>query len=236
MSDDPVKSQDTPRWGAWVRVLLPGLFAWLLTVLEPARAAGASLVARGATALAFVMLATGALLFASLPLVGRVLGLHAFVACCLLAWATLGAELSPDRIDHVRAALGGFAWLLFAFGWGHVRERGAVEDVVPAVGPPLQPRSRLPRASLGVVAFAVLAALVLSALAFRVDRPDHALLGHAAATAASLLVLAVGGRIALAQGSRHDLPSAGSRLEAASVPGALIGVLLGLGLVWAALR
>lgn len=233
---DPVKSQETPRWGAWVRVLLPGLVAWLITVLEPARVSGASGVARGAAVLAFVALAAGALLFASWPLVGRVLGLHAFVGCCLFAWALLGTELSPERIDPVRAALGAFAWMLFAFGWGHVRERGPVEEALVAAGPPLQPRSRLPRTGLAVVLFAVLASLVLSALAFRVDRPDHAMFGHAAATAASLLVLAAAGRIALAQGTRHDLASPGNRLDAASVPGALIGVLLGLGLVWAALR
>jgi hypothetical protein len=233
---DPVKSQDTLRWGAWLRVLVPGLVAWLLTVLEPARAAGASPVARSAAALAFVALAAGALLFASLPLFGRLLGLHGFMAFCLLAWALLGTELSLERYDPVRAALGAFAWVLFAFGWGHVRQQGPVEEAVPAVGPPLQPRSRLPRTSLAVVLFSIVSALTLTALAFRVDRPDHALLGHAAATAASLLVLAAGGRIALAQGQRHDLGSPGSRLDAASVPGALIGVLLGLGLVWAALR
>jgi hypothetical protein len=232
---DPVKSQDTPRWGAWVRVLLPGLVAWLMTVLEPARLAGASPIARAAAVLAFIALAAGALLFASWPLVGRVLGLHAFVAFCLLAWSLLGAELSPERIDPVRAALGAVAWMLFAFGWGHVRERGPVEEVA-VVGPPLQPRSRLPRTSIAVVLFAVLTSLVLSALAFRVDRVDHAMFGHAAATAASLLVLAAGGRIALAQGQRHDLASPSNRLDAASLPGALIGVLLGLGLVWAALR
>ena len=90
--------------------------------------------------------------------------------------------------------------------------------------------------SPAVVLFSIGAALSFTGLAFRVDRPDHALFGHAAATAASLLVLAAGGRIALAQGQRHDLSSSGSRLDAASVPGALIGVLLGLGLVWAALR
>jgi hypothetical protein len=232
----PVKSQDTPRWGAWVRVLLPGLVAWLMTVLEPARLAGASPIARGAAVLAFVALAAGALLFASWPLLGRVLGLHAFVAFCLVAWSLLGAELSPERIDPVRAGLGAVAWMLFAFGWGHVRERGPAEDEVAVTGPPLQPRSRLPRTSIAVVLFAVLTSLVLSALAFRVDRPDHAMFGHAAATAAGLLVLAAGGRIALAQGQRHDLASPGSRLDAASLPGALIGVLLGLGLVWAALK
>jgi hypothetical protein len=50
------------------------------------------------------------------------------------------------------------------------------------------------------------------------------------------LLLAAAGRIALAQGQRYDLTSARHRLDAASVPGALIGILLGLGLVWAALR
>jgi hypothetical protein len=233
---DPVKSQDTLRWGAWVRVLLPGLVAWLITVLEPAWLSGASPVARGAAVLAFVVLAAGALLFTSWPLVGRVLGLHAFVAFCLLAWAMLRAELSPGRIDPVRAALGGFAWMLFAFGWGHVRDRAPAEEAAIISGPPLQPRSRLPRTSLVVVLFAVITSVGLSALAFRVDRPEHAMFGHAAATAASLLVLAAGGRIALAQGTRHDLASPGSRFDGAAVPSALIGVLLGLGLVWAALR
>jgi hypothetical protein len=100
----------------------------------------------------------------------------------------------------------------------------------------LMPRSRLPRASLVIALLALVFSLLLTALAFRTDRSEHALLSHAAATACGLLLLATGGRIALAQGQRFDLASDGSRLDAASVPGALIGVLLGLGLVWAALR
>jgi len=234
---DRDKVNDLPLWGARARVLVPGLVAWLITVLEPARQPGAPAIARVVGVVGILLLFAGAGFMGSHRVIGRVLALHGFVFAALVSWALLDSELLPEHFDRGRALLGALAWLLYAFGWGRVRSaKPGQEDPHVVPGPPLQPRSRLPRAAIVVALFASLAALLVALLAFRVDRPEHALFSHAAATAAGLLLLATGGRIALAQGQRFDLASDSNRLDAAAVPGALIGVLLGLGLVWAALR
>jgi hypothetical protein len=219
------------------RVLLPGLYAWLLTVELPAFSHGARPLAR-VTALAAVLVLVTALFFVGGRLrLARALGIYAFIGLCVLTWALLGGELSPLRADRIRAATGSLGWLLYAFGWGRVRGGRVPEDEPFAVlGTPLVPRSRLHRRALPIAAVAVLAALLFGALAFRVDRPEHAVLAHATATACALVVLAASARIALVQGVRTDLASGLARLNVVAVRGAVLSVLFGIGLVWAALR
>lgn len=219
------------------RVLVPGLYAWALTVAHPAAQAGAPLSARVTAFFALVALAAAPLFVRERPAFARLLGIFVFVTFSAVSWALLSDELAVDRLDRLRAGLGALGWLLYAFGWGSFRGRGVPEDdphFVP--GAPLTPRSRLSRIGRALAVLAVAAALALVALAFRVDRREQAVLAHALATALALLVLAVGARIALAQGARFELAPAPARLNAVSVPGALLAVLLGIGLILAALR
>lgn len=219
------------------RVLLPGLYAWLLTVELPALSRGARPLAR-VTALGAMLVLVAALFFAGARLrLARALGVYAFIGLCVLTWALLGGELSPLRADRIRAATGSLGWVLYAFGWGRVRGGRVPEDEPFAVlGAPLVARSRLHRRAWPIAAAAVLAAILFGALAFRVDRPEHAVLAHATATACALVVLATSARLALAQGTRVELASGPSRLNAVAVRGAVLSVLFGIGLVWAALR
>jgi hypothetical protein len=219
------------------RVLLPGLYAWLLTVELPAQSAGVRPLARVTSLVAAGALVAGLFFVGGRLRVARVLGIHLFLAACALTWALVGGELSPLRFDRLRAATGSLGWLLYAFGWGHVREARPPEDAPNAVlGSPLVPRAHLDRKTLPIAGLAVVAALTCQALAFRIERAEHAVFSHAAATACALLLLAVGANVALAQGTRRELASGIVRLNAAAVRGAILCVLLGLGLVWAALR
>jgi len=166
----------------------------------------------------------------------RVLGIYVFLGFSVLTWALIGSDVSAVHLDRIRAALGMLGWVLYAFGWGRMRPPLPESPANVVVGTPLIARTHVHRRSVSVAAFAVLAALVLEALAFRVDRPEHAVLAHATAAACSLLVLAVGARVALAQGTRFELASGGTRLNAVAVRGAVLSVLFGIGLVWAALK
>ena len=167
----------------------------------------------------------------------RALGVYAFIGACALSWALLGGELSPLRVDSIRSAAGSLGWVLYAFGWGRVRAARIPEDEPNVVlGTPLVPRSKLDRRTLPIAGCAVVAALTFQALAFRVDRLEHAVLAHAIAAACALLVLSVGANVALAQGTRRELASGLVRLNAVALRGALLSVLIGVGLVWAALR
>jgi len=218
-----------------MRVLAPGLYAWLLTVVHPAAQPGVPFAARAFTFLAAVALVAGVVLEIERPKLGRALGIYGFVGGALLAWAFAGPAVGVGNVDPVRSALGVLGWVFYAFGWGRSRGSGVPEDAPNVLGgAPLAPRARLSRASMPIVGMAVVAALVLEALAFRVERAEPALFAHAVATACALLVLGAGSRIALGLGGRRELPSAAIRLNAMAPPLAALAVLFGLGLVWAA--
>lgn len=234
MAETPAPPEPLPL-AERTRVLLPGAYAWLLTVGLPVAARGVRLGPRVVAFAALAALVASLLLVERRPDVGRVLGIGVFVACSALTWALLGADSSPVHLDRIRTALGTLGWVLYAFGWGRVDSpaRPAAEI---APGAPLVPRSRPAPLGLPIVGFAVLAALVFEALAFRVERAEHAVLAHATAAACALLVLSAGSRLALAQGGKHELSSGSTRLNAIALRGAVLAVLVGLGLVWAALK
>jgi len=219
------------------RVLLPGLYAWLLTVELPVLGRGVRAGPRVAALAALAALLAALLVAGRRHELARALGIYAFLGLSALTWALLGSDFSPIHLDRVRTGLGTLGWVLYAFGWGRMRAPSPF-DVDPRIAPgaPLVPRGRLDRRSLPVVVLAVLAALTFEALAFRVDRPEHAVLAHATAAACALLVLSTGTRVALAQGIHRDVSSGTTRLNAVALRGAVLAVLLGLGLLWAALK
>jgi hypothetical protein len=218
-----------------MRVLAPGLYAWLLTVVHPAAQPAVSFTARAFAFLAAVALVAGVALESEQPKLGRGLGIYGFIGAALLSWCFAGPAVGVASLDPVRSALGVLGWVLYAFGWGRSRGSRVPEDSPNVLGgAPLAPRARLSRASLPVVGVAVVAALVLEGLAFRVERAEPALFAHGVATACALLVLGSGSRIALGLGGRRELPAAATRLNAMAPPLAALAVLLGLGLVWAA--
>jgi hypothetical protein len=219
------------------RVLLPGLYAWLLTVELPALSRGARPFGRVTALVALMALVAGLFMVGGRLRLARGLAIYGFIGSCVLTWALLGGELSPARLDRIRAAAGSLGWVLYAFGWGRVRSAQLPEDAPNAVlGAPLLARSHLHRATLPIAGCAVVAAVGFEALAFRIDRPEHAVLAHATATACALLVLGASATLALRQGNRIEVASGAARLNAVAVRGAVLSVLFGLGLVWAALR
>jgi hypothetical protein len=228
---------DSAPFAERARVLVPGLYAWLLTVAHPAAQRDAPFAARITAFAALVALAVAPIFVRDRIALARAFGIYAFVGLSVLSWALLESQIAVERMDRLRAVVGALGWLVYAFGWGRVRTRGVPEDDPHVVlGAKLVPRARLPRAAVPVAVFAVAAALAIEALAFRVDRREPAVFAHAVAIALALLVLGAGARIALAQGTRIDLSSGTTRLNVAAVPGALLAVLLGVGLIWVALR
>lgn len=218
-----------------LRVLAPGIYAWLLTVVHPVAQPGVPFLARAFACAALAGLVAGLAVEGSRPVLGRRTGIYGFVGFSLATWSLVGPPIAAGNLDPLRSALGVLGWVLFAFGWGSSRGARVPEDAPNVVaGAPLAPRARISRAGAPVVAFAIVTALALEALAFRVDRQEQALFAHAAATGAALLVLGGGARLALGLGGRRELASAASRLNSTAPPLAALAVLLGLGLVWAA--
>lgn len=222
---------------ALANVLLPGLYAWVTTVAYPASHRGAPWPARVAALSALVLLALGPVLAFSRPALGRAVGVLGFVALCLVTWIALGPLLSVERLEPVRASLGGVGWALFGLGWGAPRRIGSIpEDDPHAVsGPPLSARGRLPFGALVVFGLSLVGAAVLVFLAWRVTRAADALLAQCVALIGAIALVGAGVRVALDRGKWKPLASR-ARINAAARPLALAALLLALGFVWMLLR
>ena len=212
--------------------VLPGLYAWAVTVMVPAAARGAPAAARVGAVLALIALVAGPILVVTRPVLGRSIGIYGFVGCSLASWFALDGLLGIGRLDPVRAALGGVGWALFAIGWGRMRDERRVpeEDPRAVTAEPLAAKSTLPRWAGAIFGTALCLSALPPLLAWRVGRPEHALLAHVAAVGAAIALATVGARLAVGRGGWVP-PSPRTRLAAATAPLVLLVLLLLLGLV-----
>ena len=218
--------------------VLPGLYAWLTTVLLPSVQPTAPTSARVTAFLSLLALVSAPLFVNERPLLGRAMGIFSFIGFSLLTWLLLGAALVQNAGDPLLPALGAVGFTLYALGWGSLRRRGAVPEDAPNVipGAPLQPRAR-PHASSPVVFGVILvSASVPVFLAFRVADAQRALFAHAVAILAAILTITVGSRVAVGLGQRRGQPPVAERLNAAAVPLALLALVFGLGFLWLVVR
>ncbi len=192
-------------------ILLPGAYAWAATVLYPVAAHGTGVHARVSAALAMMLLLSGVAVGKQRPALGRTLGLHGFVAACVATWLLVGTSLAVDRLDPVKAALGGIGWVVFAFGWGASREPTRVPEDDPRAlpGAPLAPKGHLPAGAFLILAVAITGATLPIGLAWRVTRPSHALLAQAVSIACAVALISSGAQIATRRGAwiRVEPPS-----------------------------
>jgi len=229
----PAEERESSERVRRINVLLPGLYAWAATVLYPASLRGVGMLARWSAALALLPLLVGIALGKSRPLLSRSLSLHGFLAACALTWILLGDLLAVDHLDPLRAALGAIGWVLFAFAWGASREPELIPEDDPRAlpGEPLAPRGTLPAGATAVLTVAVMGALVPLLFAWRVTRPSHALLAHAAAVAAAVGLVSSGAEIAVNRGKWAPIESASRRVTHAIVPLAALTILLLVGVI-----
>lgn len=229
---------EDPTRSTGLNVLVSGVYAWVATVALPAFAHPEWLPKACASA-ALVALVVGSGLMRRFHNWGRFATLIGFVGSSAVTWIALGDALDIERLEPVRASLGGVGWMLFAFGWGAVRRPGSVPEQDPHVvaGEPLSPRATVSFESALVFGLAVLMALLCWFLAWRVADDERALLAHAFALACAVAMVVVGARVSVSLGKPHALPRPTARLNAASAPlaGLLILGILGL-LLWAFTR
>lgn len=172
-------------------IWLPGLYAWGATVGVPAFARGTPQLARATAGLALIALLAGPPLARFHPSVGRGVGMIAFSLLCAGAWSLLGGSLSAGQLDPLRASLGCVGFGLFALGWGHAPGSTAA-TATDVETQQLEPYQRPPRGARLAFAVLCLGASSLPALAFRIQSPGVALLGHALALAGAIAVVVVG--------------------------------------------
>jgi len=236
---EPLPEEGDPTRSKWLNVLIAGLYAWIATVLLPAFSQPTPLLARACAISALLALLVGVGLLLRMPAWGRPVTLVGFVGLSAVTWVALGDALNIERMEPVRAALGGIGWMLFAFGWGAVRRPGDVPEQDPHVvaAAPLEPRATLGWGNTLAFALAFVLALGVWFLAFRVASEERALLAHAFALASAVALISAGVRVGILLGKTHPLSRPGARLNAASTPlaGLLVLGMLGL-LIWAFAR
>jgi hypothetical protein len=218
--------------------VLPGAYAWVTTVAQPATQHGASAFARLSAFCALVALLSAPLFIDDRPALGRALGVYAFIGLSLSTWAQLGGSLLQHRPDPLLSALGSVAFMLYALGWGSLRHRDNVPEDGPnvLVGPPLEPRIRPARLAPAILGLIVCSALVPTFLAFRVEDPERALFAHSVGVLAAVVVITSGSRVLLNLGQRRAPPAPLARLNAAALPLALLALSFGLGFLWLVMR
>jgi hypothetical protein len=221
-----------------LNLLLPGLYAWVSTVLQPAWSRGTPTLSRVTAALALAPLLLGPWLARRRPVAGRRLGVLGFVALALITWLALGPAIAPSRLEPLRAALGAVGWALFALGWGAPRELGSVPERDPraVIGPPLPARSEPSRLAGVVLGVALAGVSLLVFLAWRVPRPHVALLAQAVALLASLGLLHAASGVAVALGKPRFMPDPSARLSRSTGALGVAALLAALGFVFTILR
>jgi len=234
---DAIRAQRRRLFLSEVSRVVPGLYAWLATVLAPVLPRGASLPARVFATLALVALVGSFVLSPQRPRLGRILGVYGFVACCFGVWACLGPLLRPDQLDAVRGALGAVGFLLHALAWGKVTREpdvDALDNLVP--GTPLTPRHKPVRVASLVLGVGIAVGLVPVALAFGVERQSASLLAHSAALGCAVSLIGASTDVALRVGKPHQLPGWRSRASRAVWPLGALTLAVGVGMIWLALR
>jgi hypothetical protein len=234
---DAIHAQRRRLFLAEASRVVPGLYAWLATVLAPVLPGGASLPSRAFALLALLALGGSFLLSTSRPRWARLLGVYGFVSCCFGAWACLGPLLRTDQLDAVRGALGAVGFLLHALAWGAAPKEpdaDALDNLVP--GTPLSPRHKPVRAASAVLSAGILLALLPLALAFAVERQGASLLAHSAALGAAVLMVGASTDVALRVGKSHQFPVWRSRASRAVWALGGLTVAVGVGLIWLATR
>ena len=231
-------SSSARRVTTQANIVLPGLYAWVATVLFPAFSPESPGVARLASVLALGALVAGPFLAMARPRLGRGLGVIGFAGLALATWALCPVALSIDRIDPVQACLGAVGWTFFAFGWGAARDVGSVPEDDPHVlgGAPLRARGALPVGAVLVFVVSVLAAVAPLVAAWGVARPPHAQMGHAVATLCAIATVTVGVEVAVARTEKRVERSPGQRMRSAARSLAALLVVLVAGAIWSLLQ
>lgn len=216
-----------------LNLLVSGAYAWAVTVAIPAIGTGVLPVV--CALCAFIALVGGVLLSYRFSDFGRLLTMVGFVGLCCVTWLLMGDALNVASLEPVRSALGGLGWMVFALGWGSVRQPGSVPEEHPRFvrdAEPLLPRRALPRGTLPVFGLAVLSALAPWLAAWSVARREHGLLAHALGLGAAIWMLVSGSHIAVALGANRLFPRPKSRIMSAAAGLAWACALIAIGALY----
>lgn len=203
--------------GAAGQAVVPGVYAWAVTVVPAAWSRASNIGVKIAAVLAF-----GALLqtlVASSPsekLRGRIpghVGVWVFVLASTVVWVTVPDAMSPAHLHPARGIAGMLGWGVFAFAVAAPALGSAREGPLPEGG--LKPRLPLARGDAIYIGAAVLLAAALQAVGWSVTVPERAVLVRVVTLAAGIAIIGAATSIATA---RHSNPPSFGRAFRSAFP------------------
>jgi hypothetical protein len=216
---------------ATLRCTLAALGAWTITLLPLVTSSRSHAIGR---LLALVPLGpgiAGAQLIAKNHRLARHVGITAFLATAVLAWAWASSDGVLATMDLFRSLLGALAWGVFAVAWSHP---WSVMDEDLGRAPEgdtsgLKPRRRAPPYAVVVAVLGAVAALSCLAAAWWVAEPSRGVLAHAVATACAVALITSAATVAVAAGRerKEDGPPARLPIDRRVVNTLLLMLLVG---------
>jgi hypothetical protein len=199
----------TVSLGSAAQAVVPGIYAWAVTVAPAALQRSATWFAKATALLGLVVLLAGVALEARIGARARYVSVWGLVVTSVLVWITTPSSLGPLRLDEPRGVAGMLGWALFAFASAapalrRDTDRGSrvIED------DPLPPRTRLRRGDMIYIVGGVVLAVGLQGIGWRVTVPERALLVRVVTLAAGLSLIGAATSVALA---RHGRPAGTQR-------------------------
>jgi hypothetical protein len=213
MPDEPEPTAVDPSAAHWaarrlqarsatLRCTLAALGAWIITVLPLGVSGRASALGRVLALLALVPGLVGPQLIGKNHKLARHVGITAFLAAALAAWAWASKDGILTTMDAFRSLLGVLAWGVFAVSWAHPWSVGEAQLRRAPEGETsgLRPRRRPPVYAVAVAVAGALGALGCLALAWRVEDPTRAVLAQAVAAGCAVALVTAAATVAVAAG------------------------------------
>jgi hypothetical protein len=212
-----------------LRCLLAGLGAWVITVAPLVVTTRAGMLARLVALAALGPAIAGPQIIARNQTLARHVGVSAFLALSVGAWALASFDGVLASVDAFRAILGALAWGVFALSWTHP---WSVPDSKLRLAPEgetvgLKPRRKAPPHAAGVAIAGVVSALGCLVLAWRVSDPSRAVFAQAAAAACAVALLTSASRVAVLLGREPSTGPASLPINRGVLNTLLLMVLVG---------
>ena len=189
--------------GVSAQAIIPGFYAWSVTVAPAAWARGAPLIAKLIALAGLGCLGAAIILERSQPTWSRAVSVWGLVLTSTVVWALAPAALSPARLEAARGVAGMIGWALFAFASAAPALKRDDSHKLLVAGAPLRPRASIPRGDAIFLAGGIILALFLQTIGWHALVPERALLVRLVALASGLAVLGGATSIALARHGRR---------------------------------
>ena len=215
--------------GVAAQALIPGFYAWAVTVAPAAWSRGAPFLAKPFALAGIACLIGAVIVERKRPTWSRAISVWGLVLTSAIVWALTPLALSPQRLDVARGVAGMIGWALFAFSSAAPALRRDDSHKLLVAGPRLRPRGQIPRGDVFFLVVGVLLALALQTVGWRAVVPERALLVRLVALASGLAVLGAATSIALTRHMRRPPASRKTRMRRSLVWLLVLGGLIAIG-------